>query len=252
VTDLLDNAIDSLVFAVDLFLNDNPPTAQKHATLNVFHAVELLLKEKLAREHPLFIYRKLDKPITPESQTVGLVDATDRLGNLGVKLSLKDKAVLKRLQTRRNEIMHYKFDASLDHKTLVAQALRFIYHFLKDHLDTSLEDVVSEEESYREIWSMIFEYEERLKEAESLIESELNAHDPKDRTCFEIVDCPECGNETVLIGSERGDFCFFCHMEQSLELCSRCCRYLPNGDFQASGICRNCFPDFLESEGTKP
>jgi hypothetical protein len=55
---LLENAIDSLQVGIAFYTNQKMDTANKHAILNIFHSIELLLKEGLKNIDPRHIFRK--------------------------------------------------------------------------------------------------------------------------------------------------------------------------------------------------
>ena len=220
---LFENAIDSLEFGIRTFLYGEYDTAPKHAILNVFHSIELLLKELLHRAHPLLIYKNIDRPITDDSLTVSLNEIFERLSNLRIALSPKEISIIKDLQRRRNRIEHHRFEKDDSHKYVVGKALRFIYYFLQDHLETSLEEQLSEDDLYQEAREAILSYEELLKEAEREIQSHLAIMTKDDFDVpRESFACPECGHMTVLIGTDMGDFCFYCHSEVDMEQCIIC------------------------------
>lgn len=42
-------------------------SSRKHAIMTVFHAMELMLKEQLARTNPILIYKNIDTKITDDA-----------------------------------------------------------------------------------------------------------------------------------------------------------------------------------------
>src|SRR5262249_42097154 len=114
--DLLSNARDSLKRAVDLLAWDdfNSDDAKlKHAITNAAHAIELLLKERLRREHPAFIWQNVDKYGSLQALTVTAETAIGRLATIcKVTFSDADKANLLALRNTRNAIEHYEWHAS--------------------------------------------------------------------------------------------------------------------------------------------
>ena len=134
-TPIFENAVDSLRHgAAHYILRDENPTAIKHAVLLVQHSIELFLKESLARAHPVLVYQNLDKTISDNSPTVGLVEAVQRLENVGRALSADQVRDLLEIRKRRNRIEHYVFDPSDDHVSVVGRAIRFLLHFLPSYL----------------------------------------------------------------------------------------------------------------------
>jgi hypothetical protein len=97
---LFENAIDSLTIGIDFLCNSKLPTAPKHSILNVYHSIELLLKEKLFRINPILIYKDIDKVVTDDSFTIGLDNIFTRFHNVGIILTKKDIHVLTDLKKR--------------------------------------------------------------------------------------------------------------------------------------------------------
>ena len=115
----------------------------KWVILELFHVVELLLKERLQREHPLLIYRNIDKKVSDDAQTVGLKDALLLFANTGIDIPKEYIKILFDLQQRRNRIEHHRFEADESHQRVLGQVLKFIGWFLYEHLDEDLEEHLS-------------------------------------------------------------------------------------------------------------
>ncbi|HSK75631.1 MAG TPA: zinc ribbon domain-containing protein [Thermoanaerobaculia bacterium] len=239
-TELFENAIDSLEHGVQHFLvRKEAPTAIKHSILTIYHSIELFLKERLARIHPNLIYRNIDKRITDDSQTVGLAETIQRLENLGINLSGAQVKDLLELQRRRNRIEHHRFDPTKEHELVVGQALKFLLDFLPEHLGITLEEVIQDQDAYRAIIDAIFSYQERIKQAHAEVAKLLHS-DPRVGDSMVVSACPECGERTLVVASPRGDFCFFCHTELSVEKCEACYQYFNADDLDALGMCPRC------------
>ena len=110
ISPIFENAIDSLRIGMDFFQRESSYSSHKHAILTVFHAIDLFLKERLHRTNPVLIYKNIDKKVTDESFTVGLADAITRLENTGIKLPADQRAILEKIQGRRNRIEHHRYD----------------------------------------------------------------------------------------------------------------------------------------------
>ncbi len=243
MSDLFDNAIDSLEFGIRVYLYGEYETAHKHAILNVFHSIELFLKEKLFRVHPVLIYRNIDSPISDDSLTVGLKEILLRFKNIGIVLDTKQEKILRDLQRRRNRIEHHKFEPDDSHYHIIGKSLKFLYYFLPEHLESSLEEHL-EEDLFRQARESILKYEERLSEAEQEIDQRTTPK-TKDDLCdpTDSASCPECFNHTVVIGTERGDFCFFCHEEVDMTQCDWCSGYFGSREINDFGMCDDCFTE---------
>lgn len=97
----------------------------KFALLHLVHTIELLLKQRLYREHPLFIYEDIDR----RTRTVSLEKAVTRIQGLGVHLSEDDVLSVRKSIKARNAIMHFEVD-------LHVNEVRRGYLELFDFLDT--------------------------------------------------------------------------------------------------------------------
>jgi len=240
---IFDNAIDSLKVGIKFYLDETFPTAHKHAIISIFHSIELFLKEKLYRTHPLFIYKNIDIPISDNSQTVGLKEIIVRLSNLDTPLDPKQEKILKELQRKRNRIEHHRFEAEDSDFHIIGKALKFLYYFLPAQLHCSLEEHL-DDELYRNVREVILEYDERLAEAEREV-NERTTPKTKDDLASPTYSafCPECDNHTVVIETEKGDFCFFCLQEVSMAQCNWCGGYFSTNEVSDFNMCNDCFAD---------
>lgn len=72
-------------------------------------AVELLLKEKLSRVNPVFLFEDIDSLITDKSKTITFNKSLQRLINIDSKLITdSEKQILTLCGNIRNECIHYK------------------------------------------------------------------------------------------------------------------------------------------------
>ena len=131
--DLLRNAHDSLRQAVELLAwketGDNHGRL-KHSIVNAAHAIELLLKERLRKENPAFIWENVDKYPSLAARTVTVDTAISRLTKIaGVALSDKDKENIKSLRATRNAIEHYEWETTeKEARLIVGNALSFAFY----------------------------------------------------------------------------------------------------------------------------
>jgi hypothetical protein len=138
MSEIFDNAVDSLRIAIEYFLRERGYSSRKHAILTLFHAIELFLKEQLARTNPILIYRKIDVPITDDSQTVGIKEALIRLENLKQGLGKEPTAAIEQLQKRRNRIEHHRYDEQEADEKIISEAINFILFFVEGVLEANL------------------------------------------------------------------------------------------------------------------
>jgi hypothetical protein len=138
ISPIFENAIDSLRIGMEFFRRDSSYSSHKHAILTVYHAIELLLKEQLHRINPVLIYKNIDKKVTDDSFTVGLADAITRLENIGNQFPGDQRAIVEKIQGRRNRIEHHRYDRKdAEDEIIIAEALKFIFYFAEFILDAS-------------------------------------------------------------------------------------------------------------------
>ncbi|MEA3219993.1 hypothetical protein [Immundisolibacter sp.] len=164
--DLLNNAKDSLRQAVELIATKEIGSAHarlKHAITASAHCIELLLKERLRRINPAFVWENVDKYPSLEARTATVDTAISRLKSIGsVRFSANDERSLKSLRTTRNAIEHYEWRASeMEAKIIVGHALSFAIVFAHDELAFDLSGEFKSDDT----WAMLLnELDEFAKE----------------------------------------------------------------------------------------
>lgn len=141
--DLVTNAQDSFDGAINLIAwkdNNCNKSSLKHALLMIAHAIELLLKERLRKSHPAFIWENVDKYPSLEAKTVSCRVALSRLKSIsGLKFDDADLKNLDSLINTRNAIEHYEWNASVkETKTILGVAMSFLIDFAKNELNLDL------------------------------------------------------------------------------------------------------------------
>lgn len=252
------NALSSLSHGIEHFVDRGTTDNIKFAIIHIFHAVELFLKARLAKEHELLIYAKPEDKIDDNAFTVNFNTLIKRLENSGVTFSKTDLCDLHALRLIRNSIEHHKIKKNReDVKFYIGRTARFLETFLKNELDIALKDEI-DESVYRTLAEAIYSYEERLQNAKNEIE-ELLPVDLKDRsTEYEFVICNACGEETVVIPDPRSDgsgekktHCFFCGEKYFYDHCNRCgspVLSLQELKYDDYSPCSDCWHEIMSSD----
>lgn len=134
---LLDNAYDFLNESLAHYTwVDDEPANWKFALLNLVHAMELLFKERLRREHAVLIFDDVDK----RKNTVSLSSALDRLLSIcGLPLTTADKNVIEKAIKWRNQVMHYEVEVdTVETNTIYCIIFEFLTTFHNKYLDGEL------------------------------------------------------------------------------------------------------------------
>lgn len=208
VSAIFENAVNSLRIGMDFFLKEASYSSRKHAILTLFHAIELLLKERLAQTNPILIYKNIDTKITDDAQTVGVREAIARLENLGLGLPTYEKKTIEDIQRVRNRIEHHRYDhGAQEDDAIIASSLKFIMYFVEVVLHRKL-DAQIDGETLQEITRRIFDHDERSSLAEYRFREWLRTKWPdlkEDEDAPEefrgLHRCPECGQDWLVIGA---------------------------------------------------
>lgn len=246
--DLLANARDSLAHAV-LHLSD--PTDKsvrkwKIAIREVAHVIELLLKERLRREHPALIWEKVDDYACMDARTVGAETAARRLYKIcGILLPKKTTDTLQSCQKLRNKIEHCEFQFNeLEARGIVGRLLSFIFNFSKTHLLLDLEKEFREDET----WGALIEIYEFRQEQSIVIQKRFMDEEIPFESCL------SCGEDTFNSNEERCELCG--HHEQLIE-CDTCHQLVFESEVEIftdehmgeeTVICNKCINEYARAD----
>lgn len=236
---IYDNAVDSFEHGIRMYRDEAYPNAHKYAILAVYQAVELFLKDALYRINPVLIYSDIDKQVGDDSRTVGYREAVARLANCGVHIAPKSKQGIERLQKRRNVIEHREYKPSDDDRSCMADAIKVLYDFVPQYLtDGELADYI-DDNLWGELQKFILDYDTLVAEAQTQV-GELTTV-PPGHYGPEVVECPICGNATLVIGGrDRKDYCFFCRRAVPMTQCCDCSEYYPSEMLEEVFRCPEC------------
>ena len=209
--DLLSNATDSLRRAVELLAFneiDLPHHAcLKHAVMGSAHCIELLLKERLRRINPAFVWENIDRYPNLDARTVTVDTAICRLKTIGnISFSQDDERNLKALRLTRNAIEHYEWHASeREAKVILGTALSFAFSFAQNELGIDLSVEYKDDDRWKNL----------LEEDYDFARAHGKRLEEKLRSRGEYPACCDlCGALTV---PERGGGCELCGHWQSAE-----------------------------------
>lgn len=225
VLELEENATDSLTHAVSHYLDESEPTYLKYAVMHSFHAVELFLKARLAKEHPLLVYDAPEKaPTKPgdDYRTVDFQRLVERLQKSGVTISKDDVSTLNQLRRVRNAIEHHRVEMnSAEVEEYLGRAMFFLDGFLREELGIELETQLGDK-AYTILKQAMFTFEEQMKLAERSMQADL-PRKFKDQLEYTRELCSACGNETVLAAPSLGEaVCHHCRTKFYVKQCERC------------------------------
>lgn len=163
VFDLLGNARDSLRQAVELLALKEIGTDHarfKHAITSSAHCIELLLKERLRRINPAFVWENVDRYPSLDARTVTVDTAISRLKSIGnVSFKEEDVRSLKSLRTTRNAIEHYEWRTSeKEAKVIIGNALSFAFSFAQEELGIDLSTDFKDDDTWQMLLNEVYEF----------------------------------------------------------------------------------------------
>lgn len=246
--DLLSNARDSLAHAVSHISDpeDKPIRKWKIAIREVSHVVELLLKERLRREHPALIWERVDDFACMDARTVGAETAALRLNKIcGILLPKGTRETLYVCRQLRNRIEHCEFQLNKDEaRGIVGRLLSFIFDFSKTYLQLDLEEEFRKDHT----WDALIEIYEFRQAQSVIIQKKFSEEEIPSETC------PSCGEDTFNLDE---DTCALCgHHEQHIE-CDYCHRDYFESEIDIfpseecaddTYICKKCLNDLARAD----
>jgi rubrerythrin len=200
--DLINNAKDSLKTAIELLAWPDSVTSYKYkqAILRASHCVELILKERLRRVHPAFVWENVDKYPSLSARTVTSDKALSRLETLDeVQFDDKDKRTISALRNMRNAIEHYEFTLKeKEAKVALGRVLSFIFLFASNELSLDLTEKFKEDDTWEMLITEMYEF--ASSHAENVSKKLSGSGIPIDT-------CKFCGYDTVDLLKESCVLC---------------------------------------------
>ena len=216
---LLENGLDFISSALKHLKNRPTKRELKYAVLHLSAGIELILKERLKREHWSLVFDKPELAIkqaydTGDFSSVSFKASLDRLINIsGIKFEEKQKMRLMRFRDMRNRFEHFGIVDSTEAVTAsAAAALAILLDFIKNHLEIQTMEQ-NDQILLDEIRSELSEFKEFVRKRWRLIESEVKSA----RTA--VIICPRCGQAAAV--AHEGATCLFCGYHRAAEYAAR-------------------------------
>lgn len=235
-------------------LGNHRDRKRNFSILHAVTAVELVLKERLARIHPTLIFKNIDARSFREEQTISLSKLPQRLGNLGVQVDPKEAELIAKFGEWRNQIVHHmpSFDEKAADRQL-PRLLDFLTVFLRRELDTPIEDFLPKP-LYKTASTLLREWERVIQKASAQAQAEGSVLSEA---------CPDCGTAGVLcLREEKRVFCHLCSSQHyRYDRCTQCGRQTVSrfSSLDSGNYCDRCIDAagdqyiqmLIDSEGGK-
>jgi len=259
---LLENALDSLRQGIAFALKDNPTQSElKLSVLLIAQSVELLLKERLKREHWSLVFSKIDQAGNPNAHTVTIEDAIKRLDQIAhVKMDEEERDTVSLLSEIRNRIQHYEIEVTFEEVLSKSHAaIAFTTRFLKDEFESDIRDYLNNDDIQRlsRIENAIVHLRAIAEENIEKIRSENEPTSSSERAYwqFEVITCPECWEDYYVFSPDSHiSQCQLCKHEGGFVECDRCGFQAPSGSMEFHSededfaVCNSCWEDMVNDE----
>lgn len=205
---VLENGLDFIYSALNHLRDDPRPRDLKYAVLHLSAGVELILKDRLRREHWSLVFDDIDKADLEKYSLgdffgVNLKTSIQRLIKVcGVEIKTGDQQLLSNLKMSRNRLEHFATtDSPIALKASTARVLAFTLDFISTEFD---HDKMERNET-----SLLGEIRELLPKFRQFVENrmrEINHILTSNDT--PVLDCPRCTQAAMK--AEDGIKCYFC------------------------------------------
>lgn len=222
----------------------------KYALLTLVHAVELMLKAGLEKEHPILIYEDVDS----KKKTVGPKRALARLIEISkIQFLTKDQRYIETVVDIRNQVAHHEVDLNV-------QQIRAQFFHLMVWLNDFHHRIFSAPLSNMDMegaWKIVLNHEAYIKEMSRRIQEKVKGGEIK---AVAVLQCKKCKQNAYVVGE---DFyaCFLCGDLELVDACGKCkkpffAEDMYEVDFgnlkrieQLENRCRDCYLALI-AEGT--
>lgn len=176
------------------------PAALREAVLNLFQAVELILKTRLERIYPGTLNRAYN------NSTV-----INKLQSANVQLRTHDIEKISELRSIRNRLQHSEMKLSYRNtRALLRKVLGFLDEFCLKELNCWMGDVVPPK-----AWGEVLRLEAIRRNAENV--SATRIAELKEQAECIVQDCPNCNRHTLVRSRRGGSECMYCRHRPTLE-----------------------------------
>lgn len=209
------NGADYLVSVVDHLTKDNVgPRDLKYAVLHLQAAVEVLLKERLHREHWTLVFSdpgqaNIRRFHEGDFESCTTKQAVQRLRSIvGCDITDDDRSALNALAADRNALQHYGLTQNAHAvEARAGRVLDFLYRFI--HTELINPTIGTEDERLSVELNLVSKgvrsIDAFVKQRMRRLRGDLKGHESR------TIDCPSCGQTALVLAvSQLQHRCFFC------------------------------------------
>ncbi|NVM57538.1 MAG: hypothetical protein HWN51_05405 [Desulfobacterales bacterium] len=212
---LLGNGLDFIWSALE-YLSGNPGKRElKYAVLHLCSGIELVLKERLQREHWSLVFDKLDSANREDYEmgkftSVSFNACLKRLTDIcEVNIPDRQRRDLLAFRGKRNRMEHFNIVDSVEAITVAASG---VLSFLIDFINSELYPESFDKDDVE----MLENIRQRLSEFETFVAKRWDAiREDLEPVETAIVTCPSCKQDATMLDNEA--HCLFCGYQKSGE-----------------------------------
>lgn len=211
---LIENALDFILSALEHAEKDEARSL-KYAVLHLSDGVELILKEKLRREHWSLLFVDVNKANesafrTGEFKSVDFEDCVRRLESISAIDVGSSADLLRKLRRIRNRLQHFEYTGTKDGViSILVRSWSFVLDFVHDHLPDVVETQAS---TIEKIKQLMINNESFVQDRLAKVQCEVDEFTTHSNA---ILQCPRCLQRTFLIPSGADPVCPFCRYSAS-------------------------------------
>ena len=205
---VLENGLDFLVTSLSHLQGDPSPRDLKYAVLHLSAGIELVLKDRLRREHWSLVFGDINKAdakayATGDFYSVDLKDCITRLTSIcNAHISDSDKIAVLNLKGKRTRLEHF---AAIDSSEAINASTAAVLSFAVDFIAAEFE-LTSSEKAESDLLNQI---RSKLPEFKQFVAARLDQIRPElEAVESPIVECPRCVQEAMHFSD--GAKCSFC------------------------------------------
>lgn len=208
--DMLENGLDFVTSGITHIIDNKSTNAIKYAIIHLSAGVELILKDRLRKEHWSLIFdnvnaAKLELLTSGDFKSVDFESILSRLQNIcGVEIHKKHIAALRQLRKERNKIEH--FEVSVNAPALKSKSSR-VLSILLSYINAEI-DATKESETVREYITELRTMSVKFKEYVKLRNAQINKVVEEANKHSEVETCPTCRQAALIL--DNGIECAFC------------------------------------------
>ncbi len=221
--ELLENGLDFILSGLNYVSRQDSKSDLKYGILHICSGIELIIKERLKREHWSLIFHNIENAneellISCEFKSVDLRNCLQRLKNIcNISINENDEKHLIDFRNKRNKLEHFGINDSWEGiLSSSARVVSIILDFISNELEPEYFDPI-EEEHFKELREKISYFDELVELRMDSLKEDLES---AEKDGLFTTECPICYQDTLILGDSQTS-CLFCNYKAEPEDAAR-------------------------------